>query len=93
MVPVRELLVAGGLSSFSNKEPARMTEPAESEKLSYSVINFAKAVDLNPESIRREIASGKLTASYFGKKPLIRREEGERWLRDLPAEGTRGVAS
>lgn len=56
------------------------------DKLAYSLDEFAVAVSLSKEFIRLQIAADKLTPSYAGAKPLILREEGERWLRALPAE-------
>lgn len=58
----------------------------ELECLAYSIPNFAKAVDLSVEKVRQRVRSGELVASYVDSKPLIMREEGERWLRSLPAE-------
>ncbi len=56
------------------------------DKLAYSLGDFAAAVSMSGEFIRQQIVAGKLTPSYAGSKPLIRKEEGERWLRSLPAE-------
>jgi len=55
-------------------------------QLAYSLPNFAKAVDVSLQHIRNQIAEGYLVPSYTGAKPLITREEGERWLRSLPPE-------
>lgn len=62
-----------------------MTSPTL-DKLAYSIPNFAVAVDLSIEKIRQHIARGELVPSYVDSKPLIMREEGERWLRSRPAE-------
>lgn len=56
------------------------------DKLAYTIPNFASAVDLSIEKIRQHIARGELVPSYVDSKPLIMREEGERWLRSRPAE-------
>lgn len=56
------------------------------DKLAYSIPNFAAAVDLSIETVRQHIAAGELVPSYVNTKPLIMREEGERWLRSRPAE-------
>lgn len=56
------------------------------DKLAYTIPNFADAVDLGIEKIRQHIARGELVPSYVDSKPLIMREEGERWLRSRPAE-------
>jgi hypothetical protein len=62
-----------------------MTAPTL-DKLAYSIPNFAAAVDLSIEKIRQHINRGELVPSYVDSKPLIMREEGERWLRARPAE-------
>ncbi len=62
------------------------TDALRLDKLAYSLDEFAAAVSLSKEFIRQQIAADKLTPSYAGAKPLILREEGERWLRSLPAE-------
>lgn len=63
-----------------------MNVTPELDKLAYSIPNFAKAVDLSVEKVRQHLVSGELVASYVDSKPLIMREEGERWLRARPAE-------
>lgn len=62
------------------------TEPIILDKLAYSIPNFAKAVDLSIEAVRQQIRAGDLVPSYPNSKPLITKEEGERWLRSLPSE-------
>lgn len=57
----------------------------ELDQLAYSIPHFAKAVDLSEQQLRNHIAAGDLVPSYSGSKPLILREEGERFLRSLPA--------
>lgn len=59
------------------------------EKLAYSISNFADAVDLSVDTIRKAIDSGDLIPSYptkAGRKPIITKTEGERWLSALPSE-------
>lgn len=56
------------------------------DKLAYSLDNFAAAVDLSKEKVRQHIDRGELVPSYVDHKPLIMREEGERWLRSRPSE-------
>jgi len=65
------------------------------DKIAYSIPNFAAAVDLSIEKVRQHIARGELVPSYVDSKPLIMREEGERWLRSRPTEkvGDERVAS
>jgi len=67
-----------------------MTEPLD--KLAYSIPNFAKAVDLSVDTIRKAIDKNDLLVVYpttAGKKPLITRREGERWLDNLPNDNPR----
>lgn len=74
----------------AGERAARGTAPLQErvtlEKLAYSIPNFAAAVDLSIEKVRQHIARGELVPSYVDSKPLIMREEGERWLRARPAE-------
>ena len=56
------------------------------EKLAYSIPNFAEVVDLSVSTIYDEIRAGRLTPAYPNRKPLITRDEGLRWLAELPAE-------
>lgn len=66
------------------------TSPPVLDKIAYSLPNFAAAVDLSIEKVRQHIARGELVPSYVDSKPLIMREEGERWLRSRPAEKVAG---
>lgn len=61
-------------------------ELEQSDRLSYSIPNFAKAVDVSVEKVRQHIERGNLVKTYIDTKPVIRREEGLRWLRTLPNE-------
>ncbi len=59
------------------------------EKLAYSIPNFATAVDLSVDTIRKAIDSGDLIPAYptkAGRKPIITKKELERWLASLPSE-------
>lgn len=59
------------------------------DKLAYSIPNFANAVDLSVDTIRKAIDKGDLIPSYptiAGRKPIISKTEGERWLSALPTE-------
>lgn len=60
--------------------------PTGDFQLAYSLDHFAEAVDLSKEMIRLIINRDELVPSYAGTKPLIMRDEGERWLRSLPAD-------
>jgi|GEM_PF-3568165 len=57
-----------------------------STKLAYTLDEFAEAVSLSKAQIRKHIDANDLVPSYSGTKPIISREEGERWLRSLPTE-------
>jgi hypothetical protein len=62
-------------------------EPSCADRLAYSIPNFATAVGLSDDTIRKAIDSGDLIPSLptrAGRKPIITREEGLRWLRSLP---------
>lgn len=59
------------------------------ERLAYSLHAFADAVCLSITTIRHAVAAGELVASLptaAGKKPIITREEGLRWLKSLPSQ-------
>lgn len=56
------------------------------DKISYSVPNLAAATDLSVDSINKAIKDGDLVARYFGTKPLIGRDEAQRWFESLPDE-------
>src|SRR3546814_304770 len=49
-------------------------------------------LDLSIEKVRQHIERGELVPSDVDSKPLIMREEGERWLRTRPAERPEKVA-
>ena len=62
---------------------------APPERLAYSLQAFADAVCLSITTVRHAVAAGELVASLptaAGKKPIITREEGLRWLRSLPTQ-------
>lgn len=62
-----------------------MEEP-RFERLSYSLDNFATAVDVSKEKVRQHIDRGLLRPAYVDSKPVITVKEGLRWLESLPAE-------
>ncbi|PYY64224.1 hypothetical protein DEJ30_09065 [Curtobacterium sp. MCPF17_003] len=67
-------------------------EPSCTDRLAYSIPNFAKAVDLSVDTIRKAMDNGDLLPSYptrAGRKPIITHEEGLRWLRSLSQESPR----
>lgn len=68
----------------------RPREPiSRSEKLAFSVVEFSEIVSISENQIRRHIKGElepQLVAVYSGRKAVITREEGERWLRQLPDE-------
>jgi len=64
----------------------------DADKLAYSIPNFAKAVDLSVDTIRKAIDKNDLLVSYptsAGRKPIITRKNGEKWLDSLPVENPR----
>lgn len=63
-----------------------MSADIKLDKISYSVANLAAATDLSVDSINKAIKNGDLVAKYFGTKPLIGREEAQRWFASLPDE-------
>jgi hypothetical protein len=64
-----------------------MSDTPVLDKLAYSIPNFARAVDLSETTVKLAITSGDLIPVYPAKrKPLITKQEGERWLQSLPAE-------
>lgn len=64
-----------------------MTEqPLRLDKLAYSLEEFADVVSLSYAQLLRHIARNELVPKYSGRKPLITRAEGERFLRSLPEE-------
>lgn len=65
-----------------------MTKPSIPvlDKLAYTIDNFALAVDMSKQAVRNQIDAGNLVVSYPNRRPIITREEGERWLRSLPNE-------
>lgn len=60
-----------------------MTETAAPEKLAYSIPELARATGLSVDSIYKAIRNQELVTKKFGSKPLILREEAERWLLSL----------
>lgn len=63
-----------------------MLEQWREPKLAYTLEEFAEVVSLSKAQIRKHIENHDLVPVYSGTKPLITREEGERWLRTLPEE-------
>ena len=77
---VHRAVVRGAREGKSPKDAVHL------DRLAYSIKNLATAIDLSDETLRKAIIAGELVPSYAGSKPLILREEAERWLRSLPAE-------
>lgn len=66
-----------------------MSVTYELDKLAYSIPSLAHSCDLSVDTIRKAIDNGDLIPSYptkAGRKPIITKEEAERWLRALPTE-------
>ena len=64
----------------------------EKPTLSYTYEEFASATGLSLSSIKKAVAEGRLTPSYEKSKPLIRFQEGVRFVDSLPASSTRRTA-
>jgi excisionase family DNA binding protein len=59
-------------------------QPAPVERLAYTTAEAAKAASVNPATIYRAIARGKLRASKHIRHKRILRSELERWLLGEP---------
>ncbi len=70
-----------------------MKETPKLDKLAYSLEEFAEAVSLSYSQLLRHIERNELVARYSGRKALITRAEGERFLRSLPEERAPRVRS
>lgn len=63
-----------------------MSRRHELERIAYSLAEFAEATGLSVSAIRKEIEGGRLTPSYYGVKPLVKKAEGQRFIDALPPE-------
>lgn len=70
-----------------------MNEAPKLDKLAYSLEEFAEVVSLSYAQLLRHIKRNELVPKYSGRKALITRTEGERFLRALPEERSGAVAS
>lgn len=61
-----------------------MSDTPQLEKLAYSLEEFAEVVSLSYAQLMRHIARDELVPKYSGRKPLITRAEGQRFLDSLP---------
>lgn len=50
----------------------------------YTFEEFAWATSISKEMVRRVVARGELATEMYGRKRVITREEGLRWLHSLP---------
>ena len=57
-----------------------------SSKLSYTYEEAAEATGYSERVIRNAVRNHDLVASYANSKPVIRRQELEDWLENLPNE-------
>ena len=63
-----------------------MTAPdSKAGPLAYGIETFAKAAGVGRDAIYGAIREGRLTARKVGVRTIILREDGEAWLRSLPA--------
>jgi excisionase family DNA binding protein len=53
--------------------------------LAYGIETFAEAVGVGRDAIYEAIREGRLTARKIGVRTIILHEDGEAWLRSLPA--------
>ena len=57
----------------------------EARPLAYGVNDFAKAASIGRDKVYEAIRSGALEARKVGARTIILGEDGQRWLRSLPA--------
>lgn len=60
--------------------------------LSYSIPAFCEATGTSRSKVYGEIKAGRLRATKFGARTLIRRQDAEAWLDQLAAENEGAVA-
>jgi excisionase family DNA binding protein len=61
-----------------------MSAETEPEFLTYQEV--AAKTRISVSAVRQAVARGDMTPSYFGRKPLIRVSEYDRFANSLPAE-------
>lgn len=65
----------------------RRTSGVRPDKFAYSIEEFAVLVSISENQLRRHISGElqpQLVVSYSGRKGVVLRDEGLRWLRRLP---------
>lgn len=60
-----------------------------SEKLAYTISEAAEAVGLSERSLRDAIKDSRIAVRYFNTKAIIRREDLEAYIDQLPSESPR----
>ena len=63
---------------------ASSSAPEGSQRLGYSVSEFAVATGIGRSKLYEAILDGQLTARKFGRRTIILREDAEAWLKSLP---------
>ena len=63
-----------------------MSQPANVERLAYTVPQLAEALGLSDQQIYNHIARGDLTPKYSGRKRIIPVAEAQRFMAELPDE-------
>lgn len=77
------------MNEAADREKRVKSLPEPGNKLAYSIEEFAGLVSISPNQLRRHISGEvlpQLVPSYSGRKAVIPRSEGERWLELLPTE-------
>jgi excisionase family DNA binding protein len=74
-----------------NTMPTQTEGRPEIETIAYSTAEAAKAANVNPATIYRAIARGKLRASKYIRHKRILRSELERWLLGEPVPKRRSA--
>lgn len=58
-------------------------------KISYTIAEAAESVGLSERSLRDAIKDSKIAVRYFNTKAIIRREDLESYIDQLPSESPR----
>jgi excisionase family DNA binding protein len=59
---------------------------AEVEKKLLTYQEVAASAGISVSAVRQAVSRGEVTPSYFGRKPLIKATEFDRWVDTFPAE-------
>ena len=73
----------------AGKEDAARSPPHQNgRRLAYSIDEFCEKAGIGRSFVYQEIRAGRLKARKAGRRTLILRDDGERYLRDLPSKET-----